>query len=136
MSRDVVLQNVDERGAATVTQNRLEVGNGDNPEMVDGLIGALRRLAGDATVRCLVIRGAGKHFQARAMLGAIFPSGPGAIAMTKRSFLGTNGLLLDEPRMTMLADEGWTRRALVKGHEGTTALREKRHSASDRARKP
>ena len=30
------------------------------------------------------------------VLDAVFLSGPGAIAMTKRSFLGANGLLLDE----------------------------------------
>jgi methylglutaconyl-CoA hydratase len=34
--------------------------------MLDGLIGGLQRLADDKAVRCLVIRGAGKHFQAGA----------------------------------------------------------------------
>jgi methylglutaconyl-CoA hydratase len=255
----VVLLDVDERGVATVTLNRPEVGNAYNAEMLDGLIDGLHRLSGDDAVRCLVIRGAGKHFQAgadirwlnevahyppegnfaasmattRAMqllnefpkptvalvhgacfgggvgivccvdvafatpdslfgitevrvgvsptpisthmvnaiglrqtrryaltgerfdareaeriglvhevvaeagmetkldavLDAIFLSGPEAIAMTKRSFLGANGLLLDERQMTLLAHEGWTQRASAEGHEGTSAFREKRRPA-------
>jgi methylglutaconyl-CoA hydratase len=259
VSEDVVLLNVDDRGVATVTLNRPEVGNAYNAEMLDGLIGGLRRLAGDTAVRCLVIRGAGKHFQAgadiswlnevahyqppenfaaslattrsmqllnefpkptialvhgacfgggvgivccadvafatpnsmfgitevragvsptpisthmvaaiglrhtrryaltgerfdareaeriglvhevvpesdmeaklAAVLDAIFLSGPAAIAMTKSSFLGANGLLLDERQVTLLAHEGWTQRASAEGHEGTSAFREKRRPA-------
>jgi methylglutaconyl-CoA hydratase len=259
MNQDVVLLHVDDRGVATVTLNRPEVGNAYNAAMLDGLIGGLERLAGDKTVRCLVIRGAGKHFQAgadihwlnevahyppaenfaaslattRAMqllnefpkptialahgacfgggvgilccvdvafatpdsvfgitevrvgvsptpisthmvaaiglrhtrryaltgerfdareaeriglvheivlqsdietkLGAVVDAillgGPEAIATTKRSFLGANGLLLDDRRMALLAHEGWTQRASVEGHEGTSAFREKRHPA-------
>jgi methylglutaconyl-CoA hydratase len=263
MSEDVVLLDVDGRGVATVTLNRPEVGNAYNEAMLDGLIDGLPRLAGDAGVRCLVIRGAGKHFQAgadirwlnevahyppaenfaaslattRAMqllnefpqptvalvhgacfgggvgivccvdvafatpdavfgitevrvgvsptpisthmvnaiglrqtrryaltgerfdareaeriglvhevvaeaemeaklasvLEAIFLSGPDAVAMTKRSFLGANGFLLDERQMTLLAHEGWTQRASAEGHEGTSAFREKRRPAWYRA---
>ena len=252
----VVLLDIDARGVATVTLNRPEAGNAYNAEVLDGLIGGLQRLAGDASVRCLVIRGAGKHFQAgadirwlnevahypakenfdaslattramqllnefpkptialvhgacfgggvgivccvdvafatpdslfgitevrvgvaptpisthmvnaiglrqtrryaltgerfdareaeriglvhevvagadmetklAAVLDAIFLSGPEAIAVTKRSFLGANGLLLDERDMAMLSHEGWTQRASPEGHEGTSAFREKR----------
>jgi methylglutaconyl-CoA hydratase len=60
------------------------------------------------------------------VLDAIFLGGPEAIALTKRSILGANGLTLDERQMTMLAHEGWTQRASVEGHEGTAAFREKR----------
>lgn len=256
MSEDVVLLDVDDRGVATATLNRPEVGNAYNAAMLDALVGGLERLALDKTVRCLVIRGAGKHFQAgadirwlnevahyppaenfdaswsttramqllnefpkptvalvhgacfgggvgivccvdvafaapnslfgitevrvgvsptpisthmvnaiglrqtrryaltgerfdareaeriglvhevvseteieaklAAVLDAIFLSGPKAIAMTKRSFLGANGLLLDDRQMTLLAHEGWTQRASAEGHEGTSAFREKR----------
>jgi methylglutaconyl-CoA hydratase len=259
MTQDVVLLDIDARGVATVTLNRPEVGNAYNAAMLDGLIGGLRRLAADPAVRCLVVRGAGKHFQAgadirwlnevahyppaenfdasmattramqllnefpkptialvhgacfgggvgivccvdvafatpdslfgitevrvgvsptpisthmvnaiglrhtrryaltgerfdareaeriglvhevvpdadtetklAAVLDAIFLSGPEAIAMTKRSFLGANGLLLDERQMTLLAHEGWTQRASAEGHEGTSAFREKRSPA-------
>src|SRR4051812_43764163 len=66
MSQDVVVLDVDARGVATVTLNRPEVGNAYNAAMLDGLIGGLQRLATDKAVRCLVIRGAGKHFQAGA----------------------------------------------------------------------
>ena len=51
---------------------------------------------------------------------------PAAIAMTKNSFLGANGLLLDERQVSMLAHEGWTQRASAEGLEGTAAFREKR----------
>ncbi len=263
MSQDVVLLTVDDRGVATVTLNRPEVGNAYNAAMLDGLIAGLQRLASDEAVRCLVIRGAGKHFQAgadirwlnevahyppaenfaaslattramqllnefpkptialvhgacfgggvgivccvdvafatpdslfgitevrvgvsptpisthmvnaiglrqtrryaltgerfdareaeriglvhevvaeagmeaklAAVLEAIFLSGPEAIAITKRSFLGSNGLLLDDRQMTLLAHEGWTQRASAEGHEGTSAFHEKRRPAWYRA---
>ncbi len=256
MSNGPVLLDIDPRGVATATLNRPEVGNAYNAELLDALIGGLESLARDEAVRCLVIRGAGKHFQAgadirwlgqvahyppaenfaaslattRAMqllnefpkptialvhgacfgggvgivccvdvafatpdslfgitevrvgvaptpisthmvnaiglrhtrryaltgerfdareaeriglvhevvaeadmeaklasvLDAIFLSGPNAIAMTKRSFLGANNLLLDERQVAMLSHEGWTQRYSPEGHEGTTAFREKR----------
>ncbi|HEX2941117.1 MAG TPA: enoyl-CoA hydratase-related protein [Rhodopila sp.] len=256
MTEPVVLLSTDARGVATVTLNRPEVGNAYNAAMLDGLIDGLRQLADDSAVRCLVIRGAGKHFQAgadirwlnevadyppaenyaasvattRAMqllnefpkptialvhgacfgggvgivccvdvafatpdsqfgiteirvgvsptpisthmvnaiglrhtrryaltgerfdareaeriglihevvpedqmeaklagvVDAIFLGGPTAIAMTKSSFLGANGLLLDERQISMLAHEGWTQRHSAEGHEGTSAFREKR----------
>lgn len=63
---DLVLCEVDARGVATVTLNRPEVGNAYNGALLDALIAGLERLAPDPAVRCLVIRGAGKHFQAGA----------------------------------------------------------------------
>lgn len=63
------------------------------------------------------------------VLDAIRLGAPGAIAATKRSFLGANGLLLDERAMTMLAHEGWTQRATAEAREGTAAFREKRRPA-------
>jgi methylglutaconyl-CoA hydratase len=60
------------------------------------------------------------------VIDAVFLSGPNAMAITKRSFLGANGLLLDERQVTMLAHEGWMARASAEGHEGTAAFREKR----------
>jgi len=256
MSQSVVLLAVDGRGVATVTLNRPAVGNAYNADMLAALIDGLRRLSEDVSVRCLVLRGAGKHFQAgadirwlgqvaqyppaenfaaslattRAMqmlnefpkptvalvhgacfgggcglvccadvafatpdaqfgvtevrigvaptpisthmvhaiglrhtrryaltgerfdaqeaeriglvhevvpaeametklagvLDAIFLGGPGAIASTKRSFLGANGLLLDERQVAMLAHEGWMQRHSEEGKEGTKAFQEKR----------
>lgn len=259
MTEPVVQLFVDPRGVATVTLNRPEIGNAYNAEMLDALTDGLRTLAEDPAVRCVVIRGAGKHFQAgadirwlaevaryepernfeaslattRAMqrlnefprptialvhgacfgggvgivccadvafatpdarfgitevrvgvaptpisthmvnaiglrharryaltgeqfdareaeriglvheivaadameaklagvLDAIFQGGPSAIAMTKSSVLGANGLLLDERQVAMLAHEGWTQRHSAEGREGTAAFREKRRPA-------
>jgi methylglutaconyl-CoA hydratase len=256
MTQPVVLVSTDARGVATVTLNRPEVGNAYNAAMLEALTRGLTDLAADPAVRCLVIRGAGRHFQAgadirwlgdvaayppdenyaasiattRAMqllnefphptialvhgacfgggvgivccvdvafatpdaefgitevlvgvaptpisthmvnaiglrhtrryaltgerfgareaeriglihgvvaadrmdakldtvLDAIFSGSPSAIATTKRSFLGANGLLLDERQVSMLAHEGWTQRHSAEGREGTTAFREKR----------
>lgn len=66
MTQSPVLLSTDLRGVATVTLNRPEVGNAYNAEMLECLIGGLTSLAADSAVRCLVIRGAGKHFQAGA----------------------------------------------------------------------
>ncbi|MEO8715849.1 MAG: enoyl-CoA hydratase-related protein [Acetobacteraceae bacterium] len=252
----LVLLDVDARGVATATLNRPEVGNAYNEDLLGELIAGLERLLPDPAVRCLVLRGAGRHFQAgaditwlgvaalygpeqnhaasmattRAMqllnefpkptiamvhgacfgggcgmvccvdvalatpdsifgltevrvgvaptpisthmvhamglrhtrryaltgerfdakeaeriglvheiveadraearlaevLDAVFLGAPGAIAMTKRSFLGANGLLLDQRQMTTLAHESATQRHTPEGLEGTTAFREKR----------
>jgi methylglutaconyl-CoA hydratase len=256
MSNDIVLLSVDGAGIATVTLNRPEVGNAYDEDMLTALIAGLERLAPDPAVRALVLRGAGKHFQAGADInwlgratayppeknyaasmattracqllnefpkptiavvkGACFGGGcgmvccvdvafatpdavfgltevrvgvaptpisthmvhamglrqtrryaltgerfdaaeacriglvhevvaaeameakvagvidaillgaPGAIAVTKSSFLGANGLLLDERSMAMLAHESWTQRATDEAREGTAAFREKR----------
>ncbi|HST75588.1 MAG TPA: enoyl-CoA hydratase-related protein [Acetobacteraceae bacterium] len=252
----LVLLDVDPRGVATATLNRPEVSNAYDEDMLHELIAGLEKLAPDPAVRCLVLRGAGKHFQAgadinwlgratayppeqnhaasiattRAMqllnefpkptialvhgacfgggcgmvccvdvafatpdaifgltevrvgvaptpisthmvhamglrhtrryaltgerfgaaealriglvheivaadateaklaevLDAIFLGAPGAIAVTKRSFLGANGLLLDLRQMDLLAHESWTQRFSAEGQEGTTAFRDKR----------
>ncbi len=256
---DPVILEIDGRGVATATLNRPEVGNAYNEDMLDALIAGVERLATDKAVRCLVLRGAGKHFQAgadinwlgevagysaergyqaamattrackllnefpkptialirgacfgggcgivccidvalatpeaifgltevrvgvaptpisthmvhamglrhtrryavigerfdaaeacriglvheivaaeqieaklAAVLEAVFLGAPGAIAATKRSFLGANGLTLDERQMSMLAHESWTQRASPEGREGTGAFRDKRTPA-------
>lgn len=61
-----VLLAIDARGVATVTLNRPERGNAYDEAMLAGLRQGLERLAGDAAVRTVVIRGAGRHFQAGA----------------------------------------------------------------------
>ena len=255
----LVLLDVDARGVATATLNRPELGNAYDEDLLAELIEGLRRLAPDPAVRCLVLRGAGRHFQAgadinwlrratqydpernhaasmattRAMrllnefpkptialvhgacfgggcglvccvdlalatpdsvfgltevrvgvaptpisthmvhamglrhtrryaltgerfdareaeriglvhevvapervearlaevLDAVFLGAPGAVAMTKRSFLGANGLLLDERSMDLLAHESAAQRHTEEAREGTTAFQEKRKPA-------
>jgi len=256
---DPVLLAIDARGIATATLNRPAKGNAYNEDLLGALIAGLDRLRDDATVRALVIRGAGKHFQAGADIdwlaqaagygpeqafaasmatttamqklnefpkptfalvhGACFGGGcgvvccvdvaiatpeavfgltevrvgvaptpisthmvhamglrqtrryaitgerfgaeealriglvhevvpadradarlaeiidqamlsaPSAIAMTKDSFLGANGLVLSAREMALLAHESWMQRASAEGREGLAAFREKRRPA-------
>jgi methylglutaconyl-CoA hydratase len=65
MSRSVLLD-IDPRGVATATLNQPERGNAYDEEMLAALIAGLDRLAADRAIRALVLRGAGKHFQAGA----------------------------------------------------------------------
>ena len=62
----VVLLDIGPDGVATATLNRPEIGNAYNLDMLEQVIAGLERLADDPAVRCLVIRGAGRHFQAGA----------------------------------------------------------------------
>ncbi|MSP29175.1 MAG: enoyl-CoA hydratase [Acetobacteraceae bacterium] len=57
---------ISRRGVATATLNRPRVGNAYNEAMLHALIDGLRKLAANPKVRALVLRGAGKHFQAGA----------------------------------------------------------------------
>ena len=61
-----VLLDIDARGVATATVNRPEIGNAYDEEMLGQLANGLDQLAGNAAVRALVIRGAGKNFLAGA----------------------------------------------------------------------
>jgi methylglutaconyl-CoA hydratase len=256
MSQDRFLLSTDERGIATLTLNRPDVANAYDEDLLLAMTRAMDGLARDASVRALVVRGAGKHFQAGAdinwlnrlsrqgpeenyraslvtvrfsktlnelpkptiavihggcfgggvgiaccvdlalatpgalfaisevrhgiaptpisthmvnalglrqtrryaltgerfgaeeaariglvhevvaveriearlceVLDAILLGAPGAIAQTKLSFLGANGMLLDEREVMLLAHEGWMQRQSSEGREGTLAFREKR----------
>jgi len=61
-----VLSQVDADGNATVMLNRPDVHNAFDPEMVDALAQALKKLAATPAVRAIVIAGAGKNFCAGA----------------------------------------------------------------------
>ncbi len=63
------------------------------------------------------------------VLDAIILGAPGAIARTKLSMLGANGMLLDDREAALLAHEGWMQRQSPEGQEGTSAFREKRKPA-------
>lgn len=64
----VVLREVDSRGVATVTINRPAVNNAYNGDVIAGLLEAVGALSVDDAVRVIVLRGAGRHFQAGADL--------------------------------------------------------------------
>ena len=66
MANEPVLWNVDARGVATVTLNRPEVNNAYDAALIQGLHDAIDALGAD--VRVVVLKGAGRHFQAGADL--------------------------------------------------------------------
>jgi methylglutaconyl-CoA hydratase len=66
MSNEPVLWNVDARGVATVTLNRPAVNNAYDDALIQGLHDAMDALGSE--VRIVVLRGAGRHFQAGADL--------------------------------------------------------------------
>jgi len=68
MANDTVLCEIDRRGVASLTLNRPAAGNAYNGELIDGLIDTAVRLDREAGLRCVVVRGAGRHFQAGADL--------------------------------------------------------------------
>jgi methylglutaconyl-CoA hydratase len=61
-----ILSQIDADGNATVMLNRPDVHNAFDPEMVDALTAALRKLEANGKVRAVVITGAGKSFCAGA----------------------------------------------------------------------
>lgn len=63
-----VLWQLDSRGVATVTLNRPAVNNAYNGELIQGLLAAMDALGLQSALRVVVLRGAGKHFQAGADL--------------------------------------------------------------------
>lgn len=63
-----ILWRLDARGVATVTFNRPEVNNAYNGEFITGALGAMDALGKESSLRVVVLRGAGKHFQAGADL--------------------------------------------------------------------
>ena len=65
---DTVLLDFDRAGVATVTLNRPAVNNAYDGALIDGLIGRLSELEREPSLRCVIVRGAGRHFQAGADL--------------------------------------------------------------------
>jgi methylglutaconyl-CoA hydratase len=68
MTGSPVLWQIDARGVATVTFNRPAVNNAYNADLVAGVLTAIDALGAEWSLRVVVIRGAGKHFQAGADL--------------------------------------------------------------------
>jgi methylglutaconyl-CoA hydratase len=79
MSANPVLWNLDERGVATVTLNRPEVNNAYDAGLIGGVLAAMDDLGKKPTLRVVVLKGNGKHFQAGADLkwiNAVRPKSP------------------------------------------------------------
>ena len=63
-----VLCKIDDRGVASITLNRPAVNNAYDDRLIDGLIATAARLGREKGLRCVVLRGKGRHFQAGADL--------------------------------------------------------------------
>lgn len=69
MTMETLILDTDDRGVARITLNRPEVRNAFNAELIAELHQTITQLGGDANVRAIVLRGAGKVFSAGADLG-------------------------------------------------------------------
>src|SRR6195952_1920038 len=81
MPANPVLWELDARGVATVTLNRPEVNNAYDSGLINGVLGAMDELGKKPSLRVVVLRGNGKHFQAGADLkwiNAVRPQSPEA----------------------------------------------------------
>ena len=68
MTEPVILKSINARGVATVTLNRPQVNNAYNGDMIQALLDIVAELRSDDSVRMMVLRGNGPHFQAGADL--------------------------------------------------------------------
>ena len=68
MSANPVLWDLDARGVATVTLNRPEVNNAYDGGLIHGVLSAMDELGRKASLRVVVLKGNGRHFQAGADL--------------------------------------------------------------------
>jgi len=99
----------DARGIATVTLNRPERGNAYDAGLLAALIGGLTTLAADASLRAVVLRGAGRHFAAGADIGwlaevATYP--PDAAFAASLATTRAMQLLNEFPRPTLAVIQG------------------------------
>ncbi len=104
-----VLCAIDARGVATVTLNRPRLGNAYDGALIDALSAIFTRLAGEAGLRCAVVRGAGRHFQAGADLAFLrsLPVAPAAANLDfSRRTLAAITALRDFPRPTLAVIQG------------------------------
>ncbi|MFO1306076.1 MAG: enoyl-CoA hydratase [Burkholderiales bacterium] len=108
MNRDLL--ETCEHGVATLTLNRPERLNAFSAEMLAGLREALARLATDASVRVLVLTGAGRGFCAggdikRMASGAIAYEAPDAVSVLREK-MELSRALYDFPKPTLASVNG------------------------------
>jgi methylglutaconyl-CoA hydratase len=108
-SEETVLCETDARGVATVTLNRPTVNNAYNGALIDALGDVCARLARETALRCIVLRGAGRHFQAGADLAFLEELRRAApednLAFSRRTVAAIEGLR-DFPRPTIALVHG------------------------------
>ena len=66
--KNIVLCEIDSRGIANIDLNRPHKNNAYNGEMIERLLEIFERLSSEKSVKAVLIRGNGKHFQAGADL--------------------------------------------------------------------
>lgn len=89
MSTSPVLSHLDERGVATITLNRPEVNNAYNGDLIQAVLGGLDALGRNKALRLVVLKGAGRHFQAGADLRWINSVRPKGAAENRAASLAT-----------------------------------------------
>jgi methylglutaconyl-CoA hydratase len=108
-SEEAVLTEIDARGVATVTLNRPAVHNAYNGALIDALSDTCARLADEPSLRVLLLRGAGRHFQAGADLAFLQELRQAAaqdnLAFSRRTVAAIEGLR-DFPRPTVALVHG------------------------------
>jgi len=110
MADDPVLVDIDARGVATVTLNRPDVNNAYDDEMIAALLAGVKSLSADDNVRLVVLRGAGKHFQAGAnlkWLKRVASEGPDKNLQASRDMEALVRLLDICPKPTMAVVQGF-----------------------------
>ena len=83
-----VLWDLDSRGVATVTFNRPEVNNAYDAGLINGVLAAMDELGKKPSVRVVMLRGNGRHFQAGADLKWINSVRPNCFAARCRNMRG------------------------------------------------
>ncbi len=68
MTQQPVLSSMDDRGVVTVTFNRPEVNNAYNGDLIQAVLKGLGEIEKNKSVRAVVLKGNGRHFQAGADL--------------------------------------------------------------------
>lgn len=109
MDDDILLLERDARGIVTLILNRPQRGNAYDGALLAALIKALKDLASDPSLRALVLRGAGRHFQCGADLhwmAEVAASSPEHGLEASRSSVTAFQLLNEFPRPTIALVQG------------------------------
>lgn len=85
MDQAAILTSLDKRGVATVTFNRPDVNNAYNEAFIQGVLAAMDSLGREKSLRLVVLKGNGRHFQAGADLKWINTVRPQSPAINRKA---------------------------------------------------
>jgi methylglutaconyl-CoA hydratase len=109
MTDELVLLDIDGRGVATATLNRPQIHNAFNDDVVLRLTRIWDQLAGDAAVRVVILKGAGKSFSAGGDLDWMRKSGQATPEQNRASTMNMARMLKklnDLPQATLALVHG------------------------------